>query len=311
MKGFQNMSDESELYIWLEKYLHYLANEKRVSKHTVSSYGYDLKPFLSNMKENKITTFRQLTPQDIQKWMMSRFKDSISARSIQRSMAAIRSFVNYFNRMNGFAKVEWKITIPKVVRKPPSYYTVDEIIALLESSQKLSKRDRCLLELCYSAGMRVSEAVSLSFGDIDSSMKLVKIKGKGNKQRLAPIGTHAQKALVAYLGERDKELCKEKSPIFLNNRNKRMTARAIQYIFARISQKLGMKHLHPHMLRHSSATHLLESSGDLRSVQEFLGHSDISTTQMYTHLNYQYLAQVYDKTHPRATKASNNPGGTQ
>lgn len=306
MKDLEKMPKQSQINTWFIKYMVYLSKEKNASKHTIASYRYDLKLFLSYLDNEGIQKFSELNTKILQKWMMMRFENGISANSIQRQLAAIRSFARYHNKLHGKNAVNWQLRAQKIVKKPPAHYSVEEITMLLDGSKDISARNRCMLELTYSGGLRVSELVELSFNDINDDMKLLRVMGKGNKHRFVPIGSHAKKSLITYLTNRNEKYCSPTSSVFLSNRKQKMTTRAVQYIFAKISKTLGMRHLHPHMLRHSSATHLLESSGDLRSVQEFLGHADISTTQAYTHLNYQHLAQMYDKTHPRAVRHEGN-----
>ena len=236
----------------------------------------------------------------------SRRRRGVSARSLQRSLSAIRGFYNYLLREqlienNPVADVR----APSIEKKLPNLLDVDEINRLLTEGPQnpLKLRDHAMMELMYSSGLRLAEIVNLDINDIDLPQAQVLVVGKGNKSRYLPIGTVACKALQRWLDARPNIVAENEKAVFVNNRGLRLSPRAVQQRMAQLGREQGMeKHVHPHMLRHSFASHLLESSGDLRAVQEILGHADISTTQVYTHLDFQHLAQVYDRAHPRAKK---------
>ncbi|MCZ6803726.1 MAG: tyrosine recombinase XerC, partial [Proteobacteria bacterium] len=200
------------------------------------------------------------------------------------------------------------IIAPKSARKLPKLLDVDQTIQLVEIEQDdvLALRDRAMLELIYSSGLRLAELISLNMTDIDFSDRILTVTGKGKKTRSVPVGKHAIKAIKNWLKKRPLMVNDTEQAIFISNRGKRISPRSVQVRLKQWAIKQGLpNHVHPHMLRHSFASHLLESSGDLRAVQELLGHADISTTQVYTHLDFQHLAEVYDKTHPRAHRKMN------
>ena len=237
----------------------------------------------------------------------SRRRRGVSARSLHRSLSAIRGFYTFLQREqlienNPVADVSG----PSIEKKLPNLLDVDEINRLLNEGPQnpLKLRDYAMMELMYSSGLRLAEMVNLNLDAIDLNQGQVQVLGKGNKTRYLPIGANACKALHRWLEARPNIVAEGELAVFINNRGNRLSPRAVQQRMAQIGKEQGLdKHVHPHMLRHSFASHLLESSGDLRAVQEMLGHADISTTQIYTHLDFQHLAQVYDKAHPRAKKS--------
>lgn len=231
-------------------------------------------------------------------------KIGLAGSSIQRMLSAARSFYRFLIK-NGEATNNpfESVSAPKHPKKLPATLSVDEISGLLAdhdgSADEL--RDRAILELLYSSGLRLSELSQLNVDGVDLSQAEVRVVGKGNKERLVPVGSKAVEAISEWLRHRDQLARENESALFVSQRGTRISNRGIQYRIDRWAQKKGLgRRLHPHMLRHSFASHVLESSGDLRSVQEMLGHSDISTTQIYTHLDFQHLSEVYDKAHPRA-----------
>ncbi len=235
-----------------------------------------------------------------------RHRQGINGRSLQRNLSAIRAFFRYLLKQ-GIVKVNPAegITAPKSEKKLPSVLDVDQTQHLVEIKENdpLSLRDRAMLELIYSSGLRLSELTGLNLAHVDMADRLITVTGKGNKTRTLPIGQHALDSLQAWLKARQALVAEDETALFVSQRGKRISTRSVQLRLKQWAIKQGLpNHVHPHMLRHSFASHLLESSGDLRAVQELLGHADISTTQVYTHLDFQHLAQVYDKTHPRAQK---------
>ncbi len=244
----------------------------------------------------------------------SRRRRGVSARSLHRSLSAIRGFYTYLQREqlvenNPVADVSG----PSIQKKLPNLLDVDEINRLLNEGPQnpLKLRDVAMTELMYSSGLRLAELVNLNIDAIDLQQAQVQVLGKGNKMRYLPIGTNACKALKRWLEARPHIASEDELAVFVNNRGKRLSPRAVQQRMAQLGREQGIdKHVHPHMLRHSFASHLLESSGDLRAVQEMLGHADISTTQVYTHLDFQHLAQVYDQAHPRAKKTQQTQAQT-
>jgi integrase/recombinase XerC len=288
----------------LSDYFQYLDFEKRVSEHTLKSYRRDIKQLLSYCASQALQNWQDIQPIDIRNHISNRHRKGISSKSLQRELSAIRSFYNYLLKKRQFQNNPAKqIRAPKQIRKLPKVLDVDQITGLLDSvpDSFLEIRDLAMFELFYSSGLRLSELAALNITDIDlSENELRVLHGKGGKQRNLPIGSKAVTALKKWLNYRP---ATADPAIFTSNKGKRLGQRSIQLRLDRWCKKIGLpEHVHPHMLRHSFASHLLESSHDIRAVQEFLGHSNISTTQIYTHLDFQHLAAVYDNAHPRAKK---------
>jgi integrase/recombinase XerC len=233
-------------------------------------------------------------------------RQQISARSSQRELSALRSFFNYLISEHQFRyNPAQTVQAPKAKQPLPKTLDVDQVQQLVEikADSPLAIRDKAILELFYSCGLRLSELVNLNLDKLQLSEALVEVKGKGDKTRLIPIGRKAVEALNSWLHIRSQFMKEHTDAVFLSERGTRLSQRSVQQRLRHWAQVQGMaSHVHPHMLRHSFASHILESSGDLRAVQELLGHSDINTTQIYTHLDFQHLAKVYDKAHPRANK---------
>jgi len=290
--------------ILLTDYFQYLEFEKRVSEHTLKSYQRDIKQLVVYCAANVVQQWQDIQPIDIRNHIANRHRKGLSSKSLQRELSAIRSFYTYLLKKqwvkNNPAK---QIKAPKQERKLPKVLDVDQISGILDSSPDsfLEIRDLAMFELFYSSGLRLSELAALNMDDIDlSDRELRVLKGKGGKQRNLPIGSKAVTALKKWFSYRTQTT---DSAVFISNKGKRLGQRSIQLRLDRWCKKIGLpEHVHPHMLRHSFASHLLESSHDIRAVQELLGHSNLSTTQIYTHLDFQHLAEVYDKAHPRAKK---------
>ena len=291
-------------------YLRYLKDERRYSPATLDSYRRDIHQFIEFINAVNVTDCCDVDSLHIRNYAGSRRRRGVSARSLHRSLSAIRGFYTYLQREklvenNPVADVSG----PSIQKKLPNLLDVDEINRLLNEGPQnpLKLRDYAMMELMYSSGLRLAEMVNLNIDAIDLTQGQVQVLGKGNKTRYLPIGSNACKALKRWMEARPNIVVEGELAVFINNRGKRLSPRAVQLRMAQIGREQGLdKHLHPHMLRHSFASHLLESSGDLRAVQEMLGHADISTTQIYTHLDFQHLAQVYDKTHPRAKKSQHS-----
>jgi integrase/recombinase XerC len=288
-------------------FLNQLKFEKRASNHTVSGYQRDLERLASYCNEKLIFDWTDLKQNDIRAHIAARHRSGISSKSLQRELSAIRSFYA-FQLKNRLAEINpaQHVKAPKQARKLPKTLDVDQINGLLEAgtSSSLEIRDLAMFELFYSSGLRLSELRSLDIGDLDlSDCSLLVRSGKGAKSRVLPIGSKAIKAICDWLLERSKLLAIPDTALFVTTKGRRLGQRSIELRLSLWCKKKGIQeHIHPHMLRHSFASHLLESSQDLRAVQELLGHSNISTTQIYTHLDFQHLADVYDKAHPRAKK---------
>jgi integrase/recombinase XerC len=293
----------------IEGFLAYLRHERRVSPHTLSNYRRELDKLGAFCREQQLADWSALRDHDIRAFAGKLRRNGLGGRSLQRCLSAIRSFYNYLLReklvkLNPAAGV----SAPKQKRQLPDVLDVDQVAQLLQIKRDdpLCLRDWTIMELMYSSGLRLSELTGLNLNDIDLHDQTVRITGKGSKTRIVPIGRFALEALQQWLKARAPLAKDDEQAVFINKNGTRLSQRAVQTRMRQWAVKQGLnKHLHPHMLRHSFASHMLESSGDLRAVQELLGHADISTTQIYTHVDFQHLAGVYDKTHPRAKKKKN------
>ena len=285
----------------MDQYLDHLQVERMVSPNTLDGYRRDLTALASWADANGHDLLR-LGAEDIRAFVAAEHRRGLSPKSLQRRLSAVRSFYRWLLK-NGriAASPAAAIRAPKAPRKLPQVLDPDEAKVLVEvpTDVPLGLRDRALLELFYSSGLRLSELCALRWRDLDLDDGLVTVLGKGNKQRSVPVGSHARNALAAWRGETGGG---NDAPVF-PGRHGPITPRAVQLRLRQLAQRQGLfKRVHPHLLRHSFASHVLESSGDLRGVQELLGHADIATTQIYTHLDYQHLAKVYDAAHPRAKR---------
>jgi len=287
-------------------FIAYLKNERNVSPHTGRGYLSDLEQladFLGDMPLDRVdhTTLRT--------FMAHLMKLRVNKSSISRKLSAIRSFYKYLNRQGILANNPARIvSTPRREKRLPGVLTADDAQRLMEApgrtpddDQSRGFRDRAVLETLYSTGIRASELIGMNREDIDAHDRLIRIRGKGRKERVVPVGHRALDAINVYLGK--KKGAPEASAVFTGPSGKRLTARTVQRILENYRKKLGLaQKASPHTLRHSFATHLLESGADLRAIQELLGHASLSTTQRYTHLNLDSLMDVYDKAHPRARK---------
>ncbi len=294
----------------IDLFLAYLRNQRQVSPHTLDNYQRDLNKLQSFCQQQQISEWSELRDQHIRSFAATLRHKRLASRSMQRNLSAIRSFYNYLLR-EGKAQINpaTSVSAPKQKRQLPDVLDVDQVSKLLaiKADDPLSQRDWAIMELMYSSGLRLSELSSLNLHDIDLRDQTVRVTGKGSKTRISPIGRFAIEALRQWLKSRTGIAKHEEQAIFVNKNGTRLSQRSIQNRMHQWAIKQGLdKHVHPHMLRHSFASHLLESSGDLRAVQELLGHADISTTQIYTHVDFQHLASVYDKAHPRAKKKKTN-----
>ncbi len=289
---------------WIDRFLHHLRTERRLSDNTRKHYQRDLVELYGWCQENGIHGWEQLNTGQVRQYAARAHRRGLSGRSIQRRLSALRSFFNYLLRERAVTlNPGLDVRAPRTDRPLPDTVSVDDISRLLDvrSSDVLVIRDLAMLELLYSSGLRLAELVSLDLGDIDVNEGTVRVTGKGAKTRVLPVGRRALGALDAWL--RIRPAGADETAVFTGRGGRRLGARAVQQRIGRHARARGLPgKLHPHTLRHSFASHLLESSGDLRAVQELLGHADISTTQIYTHLDFQHLASVYDKAHPRARK---------
>jgi integrase/recombinase XerC len=291
---------------WIVNFLGHLANERRLSPHTDSNYRRDLERFAEYCAHNGISQWQRVDSQHVRMFAAAEFRRGASSRTIQRRLSALRTFFNYLIRESQLrANPASEIQAPKAKKRLPETIDVDQMAHLLafRTDETLGVRDKAIMELFYSSGLRLAELVALDLDDVDLADRTVRVIGKGQKARIVPVGSHAGDAISRWLRERTLLAEIGESALFIGKNGGRLGPRAIQQRIAAWARRQGLGvHVHPHMFRHSFATHLLESSHDLRGVQELLGHANISTTQVYTHLDFQHLAKIYDQAHPRARK---------
>ena len=289
-------------------FLSYLESVKQYSPHTLVSYQRDLEKLSENMKDLGLDDWGSIKEHDLRTFVNSERRRGLSPRSIQRLLSSCRSFFEYL-MIEGQIKLSpaQNISSPKLSQLLPKAMDADLVQRLLDFKPKgmLEVRDKAMAELLYSSGLRLSEVCKLDLQDLDVKERTCRVVGKGNKTRIVPVGRKAIQAIRDWFMYRS-ELIESKGTstdaIFLNNKGIRISSRSVQLRLEKLCLQRGVPGINPHMLRHSFASHVLESSGDLRAVQEMLGHSDIGTTQIYTKLDFQHLSKVYDKAHPRAKK---------
>ena len=295
----------NELITDVKMFVLYLEQERRMSIHTVSAYKRDLNRCIIFMGDHDLSMWNVMKTKQVRLFIAQLNREGLSARSIQRHLSSLRSFYRYLIReekvLTNPAQV---VQAPKAGKRLPATLDVDQVSGLLDHVEQesfIGCRDKAMMELFYSSGLRLAELASLDCRDIDLADKLVYVTGKGNKARVLPIGGQALKAIQLWLENRDKEGLFEAVALFITKQGGRLGVRSIQQRLKFWGKKQGISdHVHPHRLRHAFASHMLEATGDLRAVQELLGHADISTTQVYTHVDFQHLAKVYDGAHPRA-----------
>ena len=288
-------------------YLDELAEQRRLSPHTVANYRRDLAQLLTAAEGQPLD---RLLVHHIRRFVASLHAKGLSGRSLARLLSAWRGFFAWLGE-RGLVKVNPcdGMRAPKSPRRLPKALSVDEAARLLEPADdgdsRLEARDAAMFELLYSSGLRLAELVGLDRDALDGILHEgeVRVLGKRSKPRLIPVGAQARRALVAWAAVRDELAAADEPALFINRRGRRISPRSVELRLAQRALRLGLpQHVHPHMLRHSFASHVLQSSGDLRAVQEMLGHASIASTQVYTHLDFQHLASVYDKAHPRAKR---------
>jgi integrase/recombinase XerC len=294
------MDAQPQVEAWLAR----LGSERKASPHTIEGYRRDLDKLLRYMQKLQISAFAQLQPHHMRGFVAAEHRGGLAPKSLQRLLSSCRSLFRQLTREGLLAHDPLAgVRGPKVHRKLPQVLDVDEATALVEgdgNDDALGVRDRAMLELFYSSGLRLSELTGLRWLDLNLDAGEVRVLGKGSKTRIVPVGRHAIAALRA-LG--DAEGRAPESPVFRGRQGAPISPRTVQARMKTLAMRQGFaKHVHPHLLRHTFASHMLESSGDLRAVQELLGHADIATTQIYTHLDFQHLAKVYDAAHPRARR---------
>ena len=290
----------------LAAFFTYLRSERRYSTHTLAAYRRDLAAFISYSRDRGVEDWQRMDDLHVRAFVASQHRKGLSGNSLKRQLSAIRSLFHFLCKHQRVAKNPAQgVPAPKAPKTLPETLSVDQLDSLLAfvGNDALSCRDRAMLELFYGCGLRLAELSGLDVGDIDWHQRSVSVIGKGRKQRHVPFGQKAEAALKHWLQHRDELVAPDEKALFISRRGTRISNSNIQRRLKLRAQQHGDGlALHPHMLRHSFASHILESSNDLRAVQELLGHANLSTTQIYTHLDFQHLASVYDKTHPRSRK---------
>ncbi len=297
----------------IEQFLEHLRYERNVSEHTLRNYASDLEQFVHffNSDGKTAPAIAQIDHLTIREWMASLHSDQKKKSSIARKLAALRTFFQFLVREGVLEMNPAKlVSTPKLEKKLPKHLSVEDAIRFIESPDTetdLGKRDRAMLELLYATGVRVAELTTLNISDVDFRNQLIRVTGKRRKQRIVPFGDPAGEAIRTYLTVRDKFLFnapisrRDDEALFLNYQGTRITTRSVGRMVDKYIQICaGMHNISPHALRHSFATHLLDSGADLRDIQELLGHARLSTTQVYTHVSMEKLIEVYDKAHPKA-----------
>ena len=290
-----------------KSYIDYLTFEKGLSHNSIKSYTHDLIQLMTLVEHDH---FELITIHDIRRASAKLNSQGLHGKSIARMLSAWRGFFDYLIERHEFKENPVKdVHAPKSAKTLPQTLSIEQMVKLIsiDDTTLLGVRDKAILELFYSSGLRLSELVNVNINELDLHEGMMTVTGKGNKTRIVPIGQKAIHAIRSWIEKRTTIKVNEKSSdaLFISERGKRMSARAIQYRIQMWAIKQGIDStVHPHLLRHSFASHVLQSSQDLRAVQEMLGHANISTTQVYTHLDFQHLANIYDKAHPRAKKKS-------
>lgn len=291
---------------WVARFLTHLHSERRLSIHTAQAYRRDLDQFAGFCVKQGVDRWTALDGFHLRSFAAAEHRRGLSPRSIQRRLSAVRSFLGFLLREGVIRTIPGAdVQAPKAKRRLPATLDADQMARLLafRGDDGLSARDKAIMELLYSSGLRLSELARLDLTDVDLRDRTVRVMGKGAKSRVVPVGRLAIEALQRWLRERTGLAAVDEPALFVGRNGSRLGARAIQLRIAHWARHQGLgQHVHPHVFRHSFATHLLESSGDLRGVQELLGHANLSTTQVYTHLDFQHLARTYDAAHPRARR---------
>jgi integrase/recombinase XerC len=291
---------------WLQQFGRHLAAERRLSPHTCSAYAQDLQALQHWCDQQQLSDWTELDAQLLRSFAARSHAGGLSPRSVQRRLSAVRSFYRYLLREGVVSQLPTAdVRAPKAGKRLPKVLDTDQMGRLLELTPDttLDARDLAMMELFYSSGLRLAELVGLDLDQLDLADRTVRVLGKGRKTRIVPVGSKAIEALRRWLTERGALARPDTRAVFVGRTGKRLGARAVQLRMASAARRQGLPvQVHPHLFRHSFATHLLESSQDLRGVQELLGHADIGTTQVYTHLDFQHLARIYDEAHPRARR---------
>ena len=293
---------------WIERFIRHLGYERRLSKLTCEHYTRDLAAFRRWCETRQVRGWAAVDSEHVRTFSAACYRRGLGARSIQRQLSSIRTFFRFLRREKHVkGNPAEGVRAPKAGKRLPENLDVDRMAKLLdlEGDGPIVARDRAILELLYSSGLRLSELTNLDTDHVDVADATVRVTGKGSKERILPVGKHALRALAAWRKERPLLAAPGEPALFVSKRGTRIAPRSVQARVEYWAKRQGVDtRVYPHLFRHSFATHLLESSHDLRGVQELLGHANISTTQVYTHLDFQHLAQIYDKTHPRARRKS-------
>ena len=288
----------------IDNYIKYIAEIKNLSSNTSNSYKRDLKKLSSYLEDIGVKSYKVINDDTCMGWIGSLFSNNNNPRTIQRHISSAKGFFRFLKKNGLICSSPFElIESPKTPSYLPEVLSPEDIEQLLNFKPKdsLEIRDLAIVELMYSSGLRVSETININIDHFEENKAFLRVFGKGSKTRLVPIGRYAINAINNWVDERDK-YSNDDNALFINKKGSRLSVRSIQLRLKRLATKQGLPPVNPHMLRHSFATHMLESSGDLRTIQELLGHSSLSTTQIYTKLDYQHLVKIYDKSHPRAKK---------
>ena len=298
------MKDETFIHKNIEEYIAYVSEVKNLSKNTSLSYNRDLKKLAEFITSLNISNYELIDEDICSAWIGDLYNKGNNPRSIQRHLSSAKGLFRYLKK-NGLISMSPfdLVTAPKTSSNLPDVLSPEDVEQLLnfKPTSLIEIRDMAIIELMYSSGLRVSETVGVNISDFEEDMSFLRVIGKGTKTRLVPLGRFAINAIKNWLLEREK-IVRKTDALFLNSQGTRLSVRSVQMRLKALALKQGLPPIHPHMLRHSFATHMLESSGDLRTIQELLGHSSLSTTQIYTKLDYQHLVKIYDAAHPRAKK---------
>jgi len=298
------MSKEYFVLKDINLYINYIFEVRNLSANTASSYKRDLIKLSTFLESLKISSYSSISDETCTGWIGSLYASNNNPRSIQRHLSSAKGFFKFLKKNYLIDTSPFElINAPKTPSHLPDVLSPEDVEQLLnfKPCDALEIRDLAIVELMYSSGLRVSETANINLDDFEEEMTFLRVLGKGSKTRLVPLGRYAVNAINNWIKERSK-YSEESSALFINLKGSRLSVRSIQLRLKRLATKQGLPPVHPHMLRHSFATHMLESSGDLRTIQELLGHSSLSTTQIYTKLDYQHLVKIYDKAHPRAKK---------
>ena len=298
------MKNTSPILNDINEYLVFVSQVKNLSENTTKSYERDLKKLYLFLEKLNITNYSEIKEEICSAWIGDLYSQNNKPKSIQRHLSSAKGFFRFLKKNDLISSSPFElVTAPKSSNTLPDVLSPEDVEQLLnfKPSNTIEIRDMAIVELMYSSGLRVSETVNINISDFEENMSFLRVIGKGSKTRLVPMGRFAINAINNWLNEREK-ISNNTDALFLNSKGSRLSVRSIQLRLKKMAIKQGLPPVHPHMLRHSFATHMLESSGDLRTIQELLGHSSLSTTQIYTKLDYQHLAKIYDKSHPRAKK---------